>query len=337
MVAPVRNLNRRRSRWHSPFVLTAWLVTATATTPVQAAPDALEWSAPSGCPDAGQVLRRVEELSGRPATSWPPKLTIRGRVVRGDSGWWVSLDFSRRGPKGERVFHGETCAAVSEAAALHIALGMEVNPPAPARRERPAALPRSDDERAPRVAIEVAAGLIEPGEDESSLDFERSGYARTEEVRAHLSLAAVLPLSRHLSLIGALSTLSGAEYALASEADGPMAYRWRAYSVGGQLRASWPLGSRLTPFVEAGAGATLAFDAVYAPVDDNRGESLGWHVRGGAGLLVRLSRSVSLFSEASYIAAPVHFSRNIAAQDYQGGGAVLVLGGRLDFHRGDGP
>jgi opacity protein-like surface antigen len=333
MAAPVRDLARRRSR--SLIVLTAWLATATAAAPVQAAPDALEWSAPSGCPDAGQVRRRVEELSGRPAASW--RFAIRGRVVRSDSGWWVSLDFSRRGPTGERVFHGETCAAVSEAAALHIALGMEVTPPAPGRSDRPATLPGSDDEKAPPVAIEVAAGLINPGEDESSLDFERSGYARTDEVRAHLSLAAVVPLSRHLSLVGALSTLSGAEYARVGAAVGPMAYSWRAYSVGAQARASWPLGSRLTPFVQAGAGATLAFDTVIAPIDDNRSESLGWHVRGGGGLLVRLSRSVALFSEAAYIAAPVHFSRNIAAQDYQSGGAVLILGGRLDFHRGDGP
>jgi hypothetical protein len=335
MAAPVRNLDRRRSRWQSLVVLTAWLVTATA--PAQAAPDALEWSAPSGCPDAGQVRRRVEELSGRPAASWPPRFAIRGRVVRGAGGWRVSLDFSRRGPKGERVFQGETCAAVSEAAALHIALGMEVNRPAPARREQPAALPGSAAEKAPRFAIEVAAGLINPGEDEASLDLERSGYARTEEVRTHLSLAAVLPLSRHLSLVGALSTLSGAEYVLVGEAEGPMAYKWRAYSVGVQARASWPLGPRLTPFVQAGAGATLAFDAVLAPVDDNRSESLGWNARGGAGLLVRLSRSVALFSEAAYVAAPVHFGRNVAAQDYQSGGAVLVLGGRLDFHRGDGP
>lgn len=335
MVAPVRIPNRRRSRRHSLVVLAAWLATATATAPIQAAPDALEWIAPSGCPDAGQIRRRVEELSGRPAASWP-RGALRGRVVRDDSGWRVSLDFSRSGPTGERVFHGETCAAVSEAAALHIALGLDMNPPAPARRE-PAALPRSGDDKAPRFAIEVAAGIIDPGEDESSLEFERSGYARTGETRTHLSLAAVLPLSRHLSLVGALSTLSGAEYVRVGEVEGPMAYSWRAYAVGVQARASWPLGARLTPFVQAGAGATLAFDQVFAPVDDNRSESLGWHVRGGGGLLFRLGRSVALFSEAAYVAAPVHFGRNVAAQDYQSGGAVLVLGGRLDFHGGDGP
>lgn len=76
----------------------------------------LEWSAPPGCPSARQVEEAVErQVAG--ATAEPP-ITVTGRV--GFEGrWQVEL---RNSLGGERVLTGSTCAAVSSAAVVVVAL-----------------------------------------------------------------------------------------------------------------------------------------------------------------------------------------------------------------------
>lgn len=77
----------------------------------------LAWSAPAGCPTGRQVEDAVErQLSG--ATAEPP-LTVTGRVASIDGRWQVEL---RNSQGGERTLTGATCATVSSAAVVVVAL-----------------------------------------------------------------------------------------------------------------------------------------------------------------------------------------------------------------------
>jgi hypothetical protein len=118
----------RRRAW---LALLAWWFLATpAARPADASPDALVWTAPSQCPDLARVRSRIEELSGTPQATWPAGFSVRAEATRayqvdGGGGWRLSIEFSGPGGSGRRVIDGESCAAVAEAAALHIALGLE--------------------------------------------------------------------------------------------------------------------------------------------------------------------------------------------------------------------
>lgn len=106
----------------------AWLMVAMLAGPAGASPAALAWTAPPECPDASRLAKRIEALSGVSAARWPRGWLVRAHAVRDagtDGAWRLSIEFSGNGAGGRRVIDGESCVAVVEAAALHIALGLE--------------------------------------------------------------------------------------------------------------------------------------------------------------------------------------------------------------------
>jgi hypothetical protein len=99
------------------------------------APFDLEWSAPEGCPDRAQVVRRVEEIVG-PHPRARRKVSARA---------WIS-SVANAAPRyrmelwlGEgaaaRTMNGDDCARLAEAAALVIAL--DIDPDALSREDKP--------------------------------------------------------------------------------------------------------------------------------------------------------------------------------------------------------
>jgi hypothetical protein len=87
---------------------------------------ALRWIAPEVCPDDGEMRRDVEQLLGRPL-EWASseQLTVRGEVARSGATWIVHLELAA--PEGTRTreLTGQSCAEVSAAAALVIALAVD--------------------------------------------------------------------------------------------------------------------------------------------------------------------------------------------------------------------
>jgi hypothetical protein len=135
----------RRRRWlalSALSALSAWTA-AVLCDPAAASPVAIDWKAPPGCPDASQFVHRVEALSGLSSASWPRGWTIRAHashdVARVGRPWRLSIEFAGGAGAGRRVVEGESCAAVVEAAALHVALGLERGRGAAGARRRPPA------------------------------------------------------------------------------------------------------------------------------------------------------------------------------------------------------
>ncbi len=121
----MRLARRGRQLWLALF---AWTIVAMVAGPAAASPAALEWTAPPECPDAARLAHRIETLSGASSARWPRGWLVRAEATRGAGAagaWRLSIEFSGSGAGGRRVVHGESCSAIVEAAALHIALGLE--------------------------------------------------------------------------------------------------------------------------------------------------------------------------------------------------------------------
>jgi hypothetical protein len=103
----------------------------------------LEWDAPAGCPTSAQVVERI--LAQSDASAEPRSLTVVG-VVRqpGPRRFTLTLELTTRSPGEEptatdrRTLEGETCDALTDAAALIIALGLD------AAAETTSAVPEPD-------------------------------------------------------------------------------------------------------------------------------------------------------------------------------------------------
>jgi len=143
-------------------LLAAALLTIAWSDATAAPPGALEWMAPAECPDASRLRRRIEALSGTPLARWPRGLVVRAAAARGGGAagtWLLSIEFGAGG--GRRVVEGESCAAVVEAAALHIALGLEAR--GQQRRVAPV-IERTAVARGPTVQARLgAAGVVQLG------------------------------------------------------------------------------------------------------------------------------------------------------------------------------
>jgi hypothetical protein len=122
---------------------------------------ALAWSAPAECPDSDTVASYVEEDVGEIAYG-PTALRARGTVSQSSDGRYsVLLEFYPGGEQtSKRSLEGGSCQAVSQAAALVVALAIRaqatpsVRPVAPV----PGAPSRSAHER-PFLASQVIADL----------------------------------------------------------------------------------------------------------------------------------------------------------------------------------
>jgi hypothetical protein len=121
-------------------VVTLALLAGTAVARAQA-PDVppfdLDWRAPTGCPSADHLRAEITRLIG--PNAHPEGTThVSGEVSAQDNGTYsVKLELEQSGHPGERTLTGATCAEVSRAAALLIALAIapdtarEENEPAP--------------------------------------------------------------------------------------------------------------------------------------------------------------------------------------------------------------
>lgn len=177
---------------------------------------ALDWSAPAGCPDGGQVTARVEQLVGR--SRGATTLAARARMTESDSppGYRLVLRVGGdRSGSTERTMTDLDCARLAEAAAVVLALDIEDEaltqesaPPSPDRaarapgggatprppRSRRADIPRSapqssamdvalrarltlDHGSLPRTTLGLGAGA-ELGRGHLSLDLGASVYQR---------------------------------------------------------------------------------------------------------------------------------------------------------------
>ncbi len=116
----------------------------------------LEWDAPSDCPGRAAVISEVDRvLSAAPTRS--ARMRVEGKASRVTPDAW-HVDLLLRGPDWEakRALDGSTCAAVTEAASLVIALAMnpEVEPPPPTKLEP---VPEPRESPPPRASFQGPA------------------------------------------------------------------------------------------------------------------------------------------------------------------------------------
>jgi hypothetical protein len=123
-----------------------------------APPFELEWRAPAGCPTSDRLRAEITRLIG--ANAHPEGTThVSGEVNPQENGTFlVKLELEQNGHPGERTLTGATCAEVSRAAALLIALAIapdaahdeaEPEPPPPAPPPRPPPAPPPSPPPAP--------------------------------------------------------------------------------------------------------------------------------------------------------------------------------------------
>ncbi len=132
--------------------VTAGLVAALAVAPVgEPSPFALDWRAPTACPDGAEVLLRLDALVPvRPIAA--PGLHAEGRVGPVTGGTW-RLELVLRGPglDDARTIDASDCSALADVAALLLAIA--VAPEAVASRHRVAASAPVDRPAPPREPL----------------------------------------------------------------------------------------------------------------------------------------------------------------------------------------
>src|SRR6478672_11904733 len=94
-----------------------------------AAPVAIEWSAPSGCPERERVVQRIERELGPLVLEDGPRVEASLAVVHDDDATWrlhlaIHKDTTTL---GERDVTGASCDQVIDAAALIVALAIHEN------------------------------------------------------------------------------------------------------------------------------------------------------------------------------------------------------------------
>lgn len=106
---------------------------ARAQEPSEPAPFDLDWKAPGNCPSSDRLRSEITRLIG--PNAHPDGTThVSGEVTAQDNGTFlVKLALDQGGHTGERTLTGATCAEVSRAAALLIALAIAPD----AAREEP--------------------------------------------------------------------------------------------------------------------------------------------------------------------------------------------------------
>jgi hypothetical protein len=102
---------------------------------------ALDWNAPSECPDGASVMRAVIGRLGESGDSPGPTLRATGRIDRSATGYTLEL----RTERGERRLDGENCDELARGAALILALLIDPHAqpsePAPVRAPPPSPPP----------------------------------------------------------------------------------------------------------------------------------------------------------------------------------------------------
>jgi hypothetical protein len=123
----------------------------------------LTWQAPSGCPTPAEVEAQFARLIGGPSRLPSGKHIDASALVRTSAAdrWTLELSTTLEGAPGRRTLAGDSCASVSSAAALILALMID-----PAAAERALLAPAPAAERPPPspspVAVVVATPAPEP-------------------------------------------------------------------------------------------------------------------------------------------------------------------------------
>jgi hypothetical protein len=120
----------------------------------------LDWDAPSECPTGASVTAEIERiLAGSPSRSARMRVQATASRVSADK-WHVELYLRGAEWEAKRGLDGPTCAAVSDAAALVIALAInpEVERPAPSVKPAPLSKPEPGIEPRAPIATPTFAG-----------------------------------------------------------------------------------------------------------------------------------------------------------------------------------
>jgi hypothetical protein len=122
----------QRARGVGPVLAASLLLVAPGTARAAAPSDAtIQWSAPPECPGEPAVHAAIERLIARPFGRSGEAVRVDGEVTRDPRGrYQLRLAITpRAGLPKERRLDGETCAQVTDAAAVVIALAVDAQPP----------------------------------------------------------------------------------------------------------------------------------------------------------------------------------------------------------------
>lgn len=134
----------------APMLAVALLGTGTAAAQTPGEGLALRWRAPSECPSEGEVTAAVTRLLGRPLDHLTPARQAVARIRHEGRRWRLRVTVTTGATRRHRALSGETCAEVSDAAALVLALA--IDPDAVARAPVPVEPPPAP----PSTAVETA-------------------------------------------------------------------------------------------------------------------------------------------------------------------------------------
>jgi hypothetical protein len=113
----------------------------------------LSWTAPPGCPGENEVLVAVEQLVGERKGVLHQPLWAQGSVVSLDGRFRLDLSWRTASAEAVRTVEGDTCAEVSQAAAVIIALAMD---PTTEQSQPDPSLPEE------RSAVSTEPGSVQP-------------------------------------------------------------------------------------------------------------------------------------------------------------------------------
>jgi hypothetical protein len=137
----------------------------------------LRWDAPAGCPAAAEVVAQIRKLSGPLAAPAELRAEVVIRAAPGGA-FQARIHTEAAGMSGSRVFEGRTCAALSEAVVVILALAAdpyaltEPQPPPdgqpgePRPALEPARAPRftAAPEHPPATPVHLHVGLVAAGD-----------------------------------------------------------------------------------------------------------------------------------------------------------------------------
>jgi hypothetical protein len=168
--------------------------------PCEAAPPpiSLDWDAPTGCPNSGDVIAAVGKLVGESARTAGPLHAHAVVRAAGDSRFRVALDIDRSGTLGTRALDAESCDAAGDAVALMIAIALDPMlssaPPAAAPAEVPA--------ETPSTVPAPAQPLVQSQADPAAMPLEHASTSTPAQTDA-----AAPPLELALVAVGDVGTL----------------------------------------------------------------------------------------------------------------------------------
>jgi hypothetical protein len=186
---------------------------AIAGEPVEAT---IQWSAPPECPDGAAVRQDVERLLARPLERAGARIRVRGEVTRdaGAAGPY-RLDLTivlGAGQPRERRLDGETCAQVTGAAAVVVALAIDDEGPARRAELHPASAQVQPPEPAevPPPDIIVTPSVAPPASSRREWDIGAIGGVDAKSLpaaAAGLGLSAAVDLGADRIELGATAWL----------------------------------------------------------------------------------------------------------------------------------